>query len=78
MPYINYFEHYESILPDVEIKCKCGHITTRRQCKSTPAEYVKGMVFTNYHCDSCGAFLRCDSQFVQPMKDDKTGDNDNE
>ena len=79
MANINFIAQLESTLLDHEITCgNCKQGITRRICKAEPAQYVAGMVFTNYFCPECGSVVRCDSAFVQPMIDETTGDNSNE
>lgn len=70
---------FESVLFDYPIVCKCGHETTRRECRSEPASFVGGalpQMRTNYFCPNCDRFVRCDSSPVPLLPDDNGDENE--
>lgn len=70
---------FELILLDTPIVCKCGHETTRRECRSEPVSFIGGalpQMRTNYFCPNCGEFVRCDSAPVPLLPDDNADENE--
>lgn len=68
---------FESVLLDYPIVCKCGHETSRRECRSEPASFIGGalpQMRTNYFCPNCDRFVRCDSTPVPLLPDASEGE----
>lgn len=69
-----------SQIMDTHIKCKCGKMTTRRECEMRPS-FFDDVTYHNYYCQHCGAFMRCDGipvPLVRAEIEDENEGSDNE
>lgn len=69
-----------SQIMDTPIKCKCGAMTTRRDCVAKQ-EFFDNVTYTNYYHKECGAFVRCDGipvPLVSVEIEDENEGSDNE
>lgn len=71
--------HVSGIM-DTPVKCKCGEMTTRRDCHAKQ-EFFDDVTYTNYYCQHCGAFMRRDGIAVPLVRvevEDESEGSDNE